>query len=165
MKRIILITITLITLVLATNPVVAQERHQQENQEEIMNMMEDSDMRAMMMERIAEDPKMQQEMMTHMRKAMTGNKHMMGNMQQMNQSNMMGQMRQRMNDPEMRERMQQHMQFMQSMLEGEEMDRSRMMEMMQNSEMMKMNMMCMQMMTGSDMDDGDTESGDQEQQQ
>jgi len=33
---------------------------------------------------------------------------------------MMGQMRQRMNNPEMRKRMQQHMQMMQSMLEGED---------------------------------------------
>jgi hypothetical protein len=51
----------------------------------------------------------------------------------------------------MKERMQKHMNMMQSMMDGK-MDRSNMMEMMGDSSMMKMQMMCMQMMQGNMMD-------------
>lgn len=153
MKRTIFITIALITVVLTTNPVTAQDHQHHENHEQMMQMMEDSEMRAMMMEHIAENQDMRQEMMKQMRKSM------MDDMQQMDHSERMDQMHQRMNNPEMKERMQKHMEMMQSMMEGDEMDRSMMMEKMQDSEMMKMHMMCMQM-HGDDMNGGDTETGD-----
>ena len=93
MKNLILTTIALFTMILFTNPVIAQDHQHQEKHEQMKQMMEDSEMRAMMMERIAEDPDMHREMMTHMSKAM------MENLQEMDRSEMMGQMRQRMNDP------------------------------------------------------------------
>ena len=51
---------------------------------------------------------------------------------------------------EMKERMQEHLQMMQSMLNEGEMNHSKMMDMMQESPMMEMHMQCMQMMQSSE---------------
>jgi len=54
-----------------------------------------------------------------------------------------------MNNPQMKQRMQTHMEMMLTMMEDGEMDQSKMMEMAGSSSMMKMHMMCMQMMQGT----------------
>ena len=79
----------------------------------MMEMMQDSTMRAMMMEHVAQNPEMCREMMTHMRKQMKDN------VEEMDRSAMMQRMQQIRDNPEMKERMQKHMQMMQGgMMDG-----------------------------------------------
>lgn len=80
-------------------------------------------------------------MMQHMMKA--------GNMEY---SGMKVNMQKMMDDPQMKERMQKHMDIMQSIMENGEMNHSKMMEMAGDSSMMNMHMTCMQMMQGNMMD-------------
>ena len=105
----------------------------EQNKQQMMEMMQDSTMRAMMMEHVAQNPEMCREMMTHMRKQMKDN------VEEMDRSAMMQRMQQIRDNPEMKERMQKHMQ------------------------MMQMHMMCMQMMQGGMMDGNKPESDDHDQ--
>lgn len=98
---------------------------------EMMAEMDDPAARSKMMEQIAEDPEMRHQMMQKM-------------MQSMNTD-----MYQMMNDPEMNERMQKHVEMMQAMMDSDGMDQAKMEKMMQDpemKEMMQMHMMGMQMM-------------------
>lgn len=102
----------------------------------------DSDSPSMMMDQIAEDPEMRQEMMHKMMVSMD--------------------MSQMMNNPEMKARMQKHVAMMQSMLDSDGMDPVAMQEMMNNPEMMsmmKMHMMCAQTADGGMMGEHSMENG------
>lgn len=96
-----------------------------------MGVMGDYHARSMMMDQIAENPEMRQEMMHKMMQSMD--------------------MHKMMNDPEMKTRMKKHVAMMQAMLDSEAMDPTKMKEMMDNPEMMsmmKMHMMCAQTENG-----------------
>lgn len=144
MKTMRYIFTALITTAFLCSTVYAQEKQSTKKKEQMMEMIQDSTMRSMMMGQIASNPEMRQEMMSHMRQQMRGN------MQQMDRSQMMQNMQMMKDDPEMKERMQKHMKMMQVMMDGE-MDQSEMMEMMDDPEMMSMHMTCMQMMQGNKM--------------
>jgi hypothetical protein len=117
----------------------AQQKNMEQKEHQMMEMMQDSTMRSMMMDHMAENPEMRKQMMQRMMRS-----------GEMNHSVMMGNMQNMMNNPEMKERMQEHLQMMQSMLNEGEMNHSKMMDMMQESPMMEMHMQCMQMMQSSE---------------
>ncbi len=104
---------------------------------QMMGMMGDPEARSMMMDQIAGNPEMSHEMMQKMMHSMNMDADM--DMQKM------------MSNPEMKARMQKHMEMMQAMLDSEGMDQAKMKEMMDDPEMksmMKMHMMCAKMMHG-----------------
>ena len=132
MKRLTTTFALIFSLMLFASAGFAQQTDTEmaEKKQHMMEMMQDSTMRAMMMEYIAENPEMRKQMMQQMQQKM-------------------------MDNPEMKERMQKHMKMMQAMMEGKEMDHSKMKQMMGDSSMMKMHMMCMQMMMQDGMMDKD----------
>lgn len=133
MKRLTTTFALIFSLMLFASAGFAQQTDTEmaEKKQHMMEMMQDSTMRAMMMEYMAENPEMRKQMM---------------------QQKMM-------DNPEMKERMQKHMKMMQAMMEGKEMDHSKMKQMMGDSSMMKMHMMCMQMMQDGMMDKDGMKSG------
>lgn len=121
--------------------VAQQQGAKKTDRQQMMEMMQDSTMRSMMIDHMAENPEMRQQMMQRMMKSL-----------RMNQSAMMGNMNNMRNNPETKERMQEHVNMMQTMLDEGEMNQSKMLEMMQDSPMMQMHMQCMQMMRSGMMD-------------
>lgn len=131
-----------------TSIALAQEHeHGTDREGQMMDMMADPGTRSMMMENIANNPELRHQMMQKM-------------MQSMNTD-----MYQMMNSPEMKARMQRHVEMMQAMMDSDGMDQAKMKEMMDNpemKEMMQMHMMSVQMMNGGMMgEDSESENSNQ----
>ncbi len=146
-----LITI-LVSMMLAISFSISAEPHDQAKTDgqdaQLMGMMANPDSRSMMMDQIAGNPGMRQEMMQKMMQSMNMDAGM--DMQKM------------MGNPEMKARMQKHVEMMQAMLDSEGMDQAKMKEMMDNPEMksmMKMHMTCAQAMNGGMMGSHSMDNG------
>ena len=136
MKTINKIVLFTVMAMCTSTTVFAQDQHQTgAMNQEMMAMMADPVERSMMMDQIAKNPEMRQEMMQKM-------------MQTMGKSSEMD-MQKMMSNPEKRAKMQKHLDMMQAMLDADGTNQAKMQEMMNNPEMksmMKKHMMCAQMM-------------------
>ena len=133
-----LTTLLLSTILTAsfTGAALAQtHEHGTDGEDQIMDMMADPDSRSMMMESIANNPEMRHQMMHKMKQTMAPDGEMS--------------MYEMMNNPAMKERMQKHMEMMQTMWNSGEMNQEEIHKMMSDYEMksvMHMHSMCMKMM-------------------
>lgn len=147
MKTLIGIMVTaLLSVSLSSTAQAQNEKMSDDMKGPMMSMLADPGERSMMMDHIAGNPEMRQEMMQKM-------------MQTMGKSSEMD-MHEMMSSPEMRTKMQKHVDMMQAMLATDPSDQAKMQEMMNNPEMKSMmdkHMMCSQMMnagtTGEQADD------------
>lgn len=119
----------------------AQQKKMDQKRQQMMEMMQDSTIRNMMMEHMAQNPQMRQQMMQSMMQNMT-----------MDSTAMVNRMQKMMNNPQMKQRMQQHMEMMQSMMKGGHMRHGRMMGEMGDASMMKKHMTCMELMDQNETD-------------
>jgi hypothetical protein len=140
MKTLTAVVCTLILTAGFSNFVSAQEHSSgKDMKNQMMNMMADPKTRSMMMADIAKNPEMRQEMMQQMMQQM---KPSLDQEAEMEMHEMMG-------NPQMKEKMQKHLNMMQAMLDMDGSDPAKMKEMMNNPEMksmMRMHAMCSQMM-------------------
>lgn len=137
METIKKITVMLM-LALFLIPFAAQAQgNMMQNRQKMMQMMQDSTMRSMMMNQMMQDSTMRMQMMRRMSQQ--------GGM--MNRGMMMQRMANMMDNPQMRQRVQQHITFMQAMLDAKtQEERMNLMRSMHNMNMMGSQMNCMQMM-------------------
>jgi len=146
-----LTTILYATLLIAglTSFVNAQEHANAEDMKSQMkNMMADPGTRSMMMADIAKNPAMRQEMMKQMMSSLDQDSEM--------------EMHKMMSNPQMKEKMQKHLDMMQSMLNMDGSDPAKMKEMMNNPEMksmMRKHAMCSQMMSAGKDDESSSAKG------
>lgn len=119
----------------------AQQKKMDQKRQQMMEMMQDSTIRNMMMEHIAQNPQMRRQMMQGMMKHIN-----------MDSTAMLNRMHMMMNDPEMKKRMDQHMAMMQSMMKGGHMQHGQMMGEMGDASMMKKHMTCMELMDQNETD-------------
>jgi len=136
MKTFNTIVLSTVMAMCSSTTVLALDQHQTgDMNHEMMGMMADPGERSMMMDQIAKNPEMRQEMMQKMM-------YPTGESPEMYMQKMMS-------NPEMRAKMQKHLNMMQAMLDTDGTDQAKMQEMMSNPEMksmMEKHMMCGQMM-------------------
>ena len=110
-----------------------------QKKQQIMKIMQDSTMRALMIDQITQNPQMRRQMMQRMISSA-----------QMDSSMMSNRLQQIMNNPQMQQRMQARMAMMQNRMKSGKMGAGSMQGMMNNKTMQNMMpMMCMRMMQGN----------------
>ena len=127
--------VTLMALCFSSTGAAQENQQAGKMSHEMMSMMADPGGRSMIMNQIAGNPEMRQEMMQKMMQTMDKDSEM--------------DMHEMMSNPEMRAKMQKHVDMMQAMLATDPSDEAKMQEMMSNPEMKSMlekHMMCSQMM-------------------
>jgi hypothetical protein len=145
-----------------------QAHQQQMNDEQMTEMLGNSEMRGVVMQRMNENPEMRREMIRHMmsdsgsRQEMmqhmlsdSGSRHemmqhVMADSLQMNRQAMGDRMQSMMQDPGRRAEMTEHMRTMLSVLEQEPFDAEELERKMQESDMMRMHMMCLDLSAETD---------------
>ncbi|MCF6262128.1 MAG: hypothetical protein L3J24_00830 [Xanthomonadales bacterium] len=144
MKKLNLFLLATILAAITASTVLAQDhQHQQDSEGYMSGMMADSESRTKLMNTIAANPEMRDQMMTAMMQTMPMNSDMGSDM------NSAMDMQKMMANPEMKARMEKHIKMMQTMLNSEGMSKEDMQAMMKNPEMksmMKMHAKCSKMM-------------------
>lgn len=154
MKTLTAVVCTLILTAGFSNLVSAQEQSSGDSMKgQMMDMMADPSNRSMIMADIARNPEMRQEMMQQMMQQMKPSLDKDAGME----------MHEMMSNPQMKEKMQKHLNMMQAMLDMDGSDAAKMKEMMNNQEMksmMRMHAMCSQMMKAGNMEQDPSVDGE-----